>query len=192
MNPIKSYIEFKKAKAIESQLALFLLSLRSKLLAGLTLESSLKRLKQELNNNNMKWEISKILSEIEKGVDISDALMNAASRTRSLQFKKVLSHLNEIAKSGYSKRSDSLKLLCNELMAAQKAKMREYSSKLTVLSLLFVASAAIIPALWLAFVVMGSAFFALDINSSQIFASITIVFPSLSLAILLYIKESAP
>lgn len=191
MNPIESYLEFRKAKALESQLAIFLLSLRAKLLAGLTLESSLERLKSELSGQ-IKDEIADIIAETEKGKDISDAFMDAASRTRSLQFKRVLSHLNEIAKSGYSKKSDTLKLLCNELAAAQKARMREYSSKLAVLSLLFIASAVIVPALWLAFVVMGSAFFALDISSMQIFASITVVFPAMSSAVLLYMKEGSP
>ncbi|MEM4663169.1 MAG: type II secretion system F family protein, partial [Candidatus Diapherotrites archaeon] len=176
MNALERYLCKRKAKQMDGQLALFVLSLRTKLLAGLTLERSLEKLTNELAEP-IKGELSKILKETEKGKDISDAFAHAASLTCSLEFKKVLSHLNEIAKSGYSRKNDTLKLLGKELASVQTTKIREYSSKLAVLSLLFIACAVLMPALWLAFVVMGSAFFALEITSLQIFFVVCVVFP---------------
>jgi pilus assembly protein TadC len=191
MRLLERYLSLRRAKALESQLALFLLSLRAKLLTGLTLESSLRKLKEEFGSP-ISEEIDFILKELDKGRDISDALMNSASKTQSLEFKRVLSHLNEIARSGYSEQSDTLKLLCDELVALQKARIRDYSAKLAVLSLLFIAASVIMPALWLAFVTMGSAFFALNIDVMWVWISTTILFPALSAFILIYIKEKAP
>ena len=191
MRLLERYLGLRRAKALESQLALFLLSLRAKLLTGLTLESSLKRLKEEFDKP-LSEEIDFILKELDKGTDISDALMNCASRVQSLEFKRVLSHLNEVARSGYSEQSDTLKLLSDELVALEKAKLRDYSAKLAVLSLLFIATSVVMPSLWLAFVTMGSAFFALNIDAAQVWISTTVLFPALSAFILIYIKEKAP
>ncbi|MEM4598588.1 MAG: type II secretion system F family protein [Candidatus Diapherotrites archaeon] len=191
MGLIERYLCIRKAKALEASLAVFVLSLRTKLIAGLTLETAIRKIREEASGE-LKGELSKIISEMEKGKDISDAFAHTATKTCSIEFKKVLSHLNQIAKSGYSRKNDTLKLLSKELASVQLAKIREYSSKLAVISLLFIAGTVVLPALWLAFVVMGSAFFALDIEPLHVFAITTIAFPVLGSFVLLYMKEAAP
>lgn len=190
-NVIDRYFAARRAKRIESQLVFFLTALRLNLLSGLSLENSLKKARTDAGKE-LAMELAKIEKELNKGRDVSEALLNSASRIESLEFKKALSHISEIARSGYSKKSDTLKLLCDELIELQKTKMREFSSKLAVLSLMFIAASVIMPALWLAFVIMGSAFFALDISALHIWLSITVVFPAIAIIILIYIKEKFP
>ncbi|MCD6246861.1 MAG: type II secretion system F family protein [Candidatus Diapherotrites archaeon] len=190
-NIIERYFAGRKAKEIEAQLVFFLMALRLNLLSGLSLESSLKKVKSEVSGALAK-ELAKIEKELGKGKDIGEALLNSASRIESLEFKRALSHISEVARSGYSRKSDTLKLLCDELIELRKTKMREFSSKLAVLSLMFIAASVIMPALWLAFVIMGSAFFALDISALQIWLSVTVIFPTIAVLLLLYIKEKFP
>ncbi len=188
---MKKYFAGRRAKEIEAQLVFFLTALRLNLLSGLSLESSLKKVKSEVTGALAK-ELAKIEKELGKGKDVGEALLNSASRIESLEFKRALSHISEVARSGYSRKSDTLKLLCDELIELQKTKMREFSSKLAVLSLMFIAASVIMPALWLAFVIMGSAFFALDISALQIWLSVTVIFPTIAVLLLLYIKEKFP
>ncbi|RLG69320.1 MAG: hypothetical protein DRO07_02490 [Candidatus Iainarchaeum archaeon] len=190
-NIIERYFAGRKAKEIEAQLVFFLMALRLNLLSGLSLESSLKKVKSEVSGALAK-ELAKIEKELGKGKDIGEALLNSASRIESLEFKRALSHISEVARSGYSRKSDTLKLLCDELIELRKTKMREFSSKLAVLSIIFIAASVIMPALWLAFVIMGSAFFALDISALQIWLSVTVIFPTIAVLLLLYIKEKFP
>ena len=188
---LERYFAGRKAREIEAQLVFFLMALRLNLLSGLSLESSLKKVKSEVTGALAK-ELAKIEKELGKGRDIGEALLNSASRIESLEFKRTLSHISEVARSGYSRKSDTLKLLCDELIELRKTKMREFSSKLAVLSLMFIAASVIMPALWLAFVIMGSAFFALDISALQIWLSVTVIFPTIAVLLLLYIKEKFP
>jgi len=188
---LERYFAGRKAREIEAQLVFFLMALRLNLLSGLSLESSLKKVKSEVTGALAK-ELAKIEKELGKGKDIGEALLNSASRIESLEFKRALSHISEVARSGYSRKSDTLKLLCDELIELRKTKMREFSSKLAVLSLMFIAASVIMPALWLAFVIMGSAFFALDISALQIWLSVTVIFPTIAVLLLLYIKEKFP
>ncbi|MCX8190431.1 MAG: type II secretion system F family protein [Candidatus Diapherotrites archaeon] len=188
---IERYVCMRKAKYLEASLAIFVLSLRTKLLAGLTLETAILKLRDELSGE-LKEELSKIIGEVDKGKDISDAFAHAATQTCSIEFKKVLSHLNQIAQNGYSRKNDTLKLLSKELSSMQLAKIRNYSSKLAIISLIFIASTVVLPALWLAFVVMGSAFFALDIEPLHVLVVTTVAFPMIGSVVLLYMKEVAP
>ena len=190
-NVMERYFAGRRAKEIEAQLVFFLTALRLNLLSGLSLESSLKKVKSEVTGALAK-ELAKIEKELGKGRDVGEALLNSASRIESLEFKRALSHISEVARSGYSRKSDTLKLLCDELIELQKTKMREFSSKLAVLSLMFIAASVIMPALWLAFVIMGSAFFALDVSVLQIWLSVTVIFPTIAVLLLLYIKEKFP
>ncbi len=185
------YYAFKKAKEIEKDLVIFITALRLNLLCGLSLESSLKKAISELKGP-LAEEISKIEKDLEKGGEISKALLNSANRIESVEFNRVLSHISEIARSGYSPNFDTLKLLHKEIVENQKVKLREFSSKLVVLSLMFVASVVVLPALWLAFVNIGSALFALQISPLYVWLSVTLVFPGIATLLLIYIKEKMP
>jgi len=63
---------------------------------------------------------------------------------------------------------------------------------MVVYSLMFIAVSAIIPALFQAFIIIGSSFMKLGIDSTQLLLINLAGFPLIDLGILLYIKSQTP
>ena len=86
----------------------------------------------------------------------------------------------------------SVKKIASEMLTRQRLESKLFSGKLVVLSLLFVAVSAIVPALFQSFSIIGSVILKMSFTSTQLFLIIVVVFPAIDLALLLYIKNQTP
>ena len=87
---------------------------------------------------------------------------------------------------------ENLKKLGQEMLARQRIESKEFNSKLALYSLMFVSLSAVMPALFQAFVIVGSSFLELDFSALQIIAIATVLFPALNLAVLFFARNSMP
>ena len=131
-----------------------------------------------------------IIRETELGASIPEALRNFAQRYDSAFIKKASALLADIYIKGGS--GSALKKLADEEAAVRLAKIKEYNEKLVMFSLLFVACAAIIPAFFQAFIIVGSLFIAIPISAEAALIIPVLLFPLINTGAFLFIKSRRP
>ncbi|MFA4907635.1 MAG: type II secretion system F family protein, partial [archaeon] len=137
----------------------------------------------------------KALAEVKsRGSSVQEALFALSERSNSIAFKRSVAHLVGVYEQGGSKKSvaESLRRIALEQLQTQRIEAKAFSQKLVVFSLMFIAISAIIPALFQAFIVVGSAFLEVSITPLQALLIPTVLFPSIDLGILIYVKSKTP
>ena len=183
----------KRTEEIERDLPFALMHLRTRLALGERFDSALlaasKSVKGALGS-----ELEGIALEIkDRGASVEEAFLHSLERVPSLQFKRACSQLVSLHEQGFSHNElSSLKSLHREFLAWQRAKIKEFSGKMVVFSLMFVAFSTVMPALFLAFILIGSMFLELEISPSLALTIVIVFFPLADIAILLYIREKTP
>lgn len=139
-------------------------------------------------------EFRKVMREIrEGGASIQEALFHLSERIDSSMLKRAVSQLVSVYEQGSRNRNgEPIRQLAKELLLKQKAESKEFSGKLVVFSLLFIAVSAIIPAFFQAYVVIGSMFLKMRFTPQQILAIAAVAFPAVDLAVLAMIKAKTP
>lgn len=173
------------AGAIEKELPLVLRSIATLVSIGLSFEEALR----QTGEGELSGQFRKALREAELGASVPEALSAMAKGIDSQQLQKAVLQLNTLyAKKGSA---DSLKKLSGEIVSMQRIALREYSGKLVVYSLLFIAVSAILPALFQAYVIVGSSFMQ-GITKEQAFWVPVALFPIVDAGVLAFIKLKKP
>ncbi|MFH1588856.1 MAG: type II secretion system F family protein [Candidatus Diapherotrites archaeon] len=180
-----------RIKLIEAMLPFMLLPMGSELNHGTPFHTALENA-QNNSKKELKKEIEKILTEINNGVPVQNALLNFSKRNPSIAIKRACSVMTTIYLQGAKANAFPLKQIAKEMLLKQKTESKEFASKMVVFSLMFIAVSAIVPAFFLAFVSIGSMFMELDFTPIQIIALSAIIFPAIDLGVLVLIKEKTP
>ncbi|MCD4740320.1 type II secretion system F family protein [archaeon] len=173
---------------VEKELPLALRTLSTELAINMPFEQSLESLSE--GHGELSKDFQKITQRINAGYTVRESLLAWTQDTPSKQVKRVALQLI----SNYENKEDPLALrkLSEELLSQQKTKMREYTSQLAVYSLLFIAVSAIFPALFQAYVIIGSSFMSQTVTPEQALLIPIIGFPLADIAILAIIKKRKP
>jgi len=139
-------------------------------------------------------EFRKLMREIrESGASIQEALFHLSERIDSSMLKRAVSQLSNVYEQGSrNKNGEPIRQLAKELLLKQKAESKEFSGKLVVFSLMFIAVSAIIPAFFLAYVIIGSMFLKMKFTALQVLLIAAVGFPFVDLAVLAMIKAKTP
>lgn len=183
----------KKQRRLERELPFALLSMSTELSIGVQFERALEHCSRE--SGSLAFELRKALAEVRmKGSSIQEALFALSERSNSVAFKRSIAHLVGVYEQGGNKKTvaESLRRIALEQLNSQRIEAKAFSQKLVVFSLMFIAVSAIIPALFQAFVVVGSAFLEVSLTPMQAFLIPTVLFPSIDLGILAYVKAKTP
>lgn len=177
----------KRAERIEKQLpaALNLLAAR---LQHSSFESALESVSR--GSGELGLEVRKVLKDLRNGYSAREALSSLSDRTGSLQLKRACSQLLFVYGNGRG--AEALKQLSQEIVLQQKQLAAKYYSQLAFLGILFIAASAVIPALFSAYLIIGSSFFSLTFSPQDILIAYSFVFPFIVSLILFYAKETAP
>ncbi|MAG21846.1 MAG: hypothetical protein CL943_00885 [Candidatus Diapherotrites archaeon] len=179
------------AALVESQLPLALMNIAVEINLGLKFNEILGHVAEQ--NNEIGSEFRKVLREIkQQEASVQESLMHFGERIESLEVKRAIALFVSIYEQGHRAGGESLKMLSKEMLAKQRSQSKEFSGKLVVYSLLFVAISAVVPALFQSFVIVGSMILELTLTASQIFIIIVVVFPIVDLAALYYIRLKTP
>ncbi len=181
----------KYALLVEGQLPFALMNIAVEMNLGLKFERILEHAAGQ--DNEIGREFKKVFLEAtQKGASVQEALMHFSKRAGSLEVKRAIALFVSVYEQGQRASGESVKMLAREMLAKQRAVSKEFSGKLVVYSLLFVAVSAIVPALFQSFAIVGSMVLHLTFTAQQIFLIIVLGFPLIDLAALYYIRLKTP
>ena len=149
---------------------------------------------QSIANGNYKflsYEFRKIMFDIENGSSIPEAFESFSKRIDSNFVKRGVSVLITTYQKG-GRNGDLLKKLADEQNAIIKSKIKEYNGKLIIFSLIFIAASAIMPAMFQAFVIVGSSFLSITVTPAMAFWIPVLIFPLINITLFAWIRSRRP
>ncbi len=179
----------KSVEEIEAELPFFLFSLVTELRTGKGFIAAIERIADKESETGK--EFQKLLNDVKKGSSIQDGLERMSQRIGSRQVRRALGNISSMHLQG-SNNFSGLKKIAQELIARQRINSREFSSKMVMYSLVFIAASAIVPAMFLSFILVGSYFMKISFTPIQILLITTIIFPVIDLGILGMINSKTP
>jgi len=169
------------------ELPFFLNSLASDLEKNIPIKLSLEN--QAKKNTVIGEKINKALDLVlKKGYTLECALEKIGKSSKELE--RVIYQVNDILLSGTKNKADTFRLLSNNFVEQQSLLIKNYSTKLSFLSLVFVVVSAIVPALFLMFFLVGSNFFEISISSFGVISITLVLFPIIDMFILLFMRAN--
>ncbi|MCX8174981.1 MAG: hypothetical protein N3E51_02140 [Candidatus Micrarchaeota archaeon] len=131
---------------------------------------------------------------VRSGSTVQSALLSIHSKYFSIPIKRCILLLCTIYETGGS--SEPLKRASEELSASQLSLMRIQSARLSVLSLLFIATSALLPSFFMVFAAAAPLLSQSTFSEWQVWAAFCAVFPALNAlslgAMLLFLPPSLP
>ncbi len=176
---------------IEKHLPFFLMSLSVQLKVGVPLLKALKNTCSKEKNVLGKELLSSLRQVEEGGASLQDSLLALSERIDSFMFKRALAQIISVYEQG-TKNVESLTTLAKEQLAVQKTQSKEFSGKLALYSLFFIAVSTIIPALFLSIILVGSSFLEIGFSATQILLIVCVGFPLVDLLVLFFVKAMTP
>ncbi len=182
-------LAFNKKKAeVEAELPLFLRTLSMLLELKIPFHTSLETLSSE--NFAISEELSAAVKEIKRGATVEAALASLAKQFDSLEIKRAVSQVLSAYESGGG--AESIKKISDDMFFLQQYRMKEFSSKQAMFSLLFIAASTILPAVYLIFSVLGKAVFASETDPVSFILVFLVGFPLVSGLILSFSSLLSP
>lgn len=177
------------AKKIESELPLFLTKLASEIKLGKSFNQAIISAANE--NSAVDNEFRLIVRDMNKGASFEEALEGMNKRIDSQQIKRACSNLSNLHNNG-KKDVNGIKKLAQELLLKQRIESKEFSGKMAVYALVFIAVSAIVPAMFMSFTLIGSYFMKLSFTPNQIFLISIVLFPLMDGCVLVLINSKTP
>lgn len=172
----------------EKELPLALRALATELSINPSFEESLWSL--EKGYGELSEDIKKIHRQTSQGLSIQEAILEWAEKSKSRQVKRAAMQI--IFSYENHGNPENLKQLSQELLEKQKNRMQEYSKKIVVYSLVFICVSAVLPALFQAYVIVGTSFMSQTVTPEQAFFIPVIGFPLIDGIVLLAINSKRP
>jgi archaeal flagellar protein FlaJ len=179
----------KETKKFEAELPFFLIHLSTEIRTGKSFAKALEDSTKE--KGFVTEEFKCVINDIKKGLTFEEALDKMNKKFDSLNVKRALSNLANIQRHG-KKDVTSIKKLAQELLLKQRIESKEFSNKMVMYSLVFIAISAIVPAMFQSFILVGSYFMALSFTAEQVFLIIVVLFPLIDICILGMINSKTP
>ncbi len=179
------------AGLVEASIPFTLMNIAIELELGVPFLKTIEHASKASNCSAIEFNI--VAKEVkEQGASMQDALRHFSERIESRLVKRAAIQLAAAFEQGSKGSEEPVKKIALEILTRQKVESKLFSGKLVVLSLLFIAVSAIVPALFQSFSIVGSAILHMNFTASQLFLIIAVGFPILDLAVLFYIKGKTP
>jgi pilus assembly protein TadC len=154
---------------------------------GLPFETSLKNV---CSNSALGKELKHVLKNIENGSSVQEAFSSFYNRIDSNFARRASAQIIAAYEKGGS--GETLKKLADEQESILRARLKEYHGKLTIYSLLFIAASAVFPAIFQAFVIVGSSFLSIDFSPMQALLVPVLLFPLINVALFIMVRWKSP
>jgi len=177
-----------RAEVVERDLGVALRAASIELNSGASFERVLRELSK--GYGELSGEFSRVLASVSRGSGFGEAFRASGERVDSLLFKRACAQLAFVYEHGL--KGEGLRKLADELLLLQKTRAREFNAKASFFGLLFIAVSCIVPALFGAYVIVGSSFLAFSFGASEVFVVFVLLFPLLDLVLLLFLRAKTP
>ncbi len=181
------------ARKTEKHLPFALMQLSVDLNTGAHFDAALQRVARK-NYGVLSGELERQIRAAKKsGHSMHRVLLGFAAKSGSRIVKRAFAHLVSVYEHGRKKnQGEAVRKIALEILSRQKAEAREFSGKVVVFSLAFIVVSAIVPALFQAFIIVGSSFMEIPFGPLHVVAIAGIVFPAIDVIVLLAIKSMTP
>jgi len=177
-----------RAQDIESDLPIAIRTVGIQLNMHVPFENAIRNIAS--SNYRCSKEFRKVVKMIDGGATIPDTLRQMARRVESSIVKKMIIQLIRAYEEGLT--GVDLKRQADELIATQRFKFKEFSARISFLSLMFIALSCIAPTMFLAYGVISSLYMGAPMSPSDIWLTFLFIFPALNAILILYIKMNTP
>jgi hypothetical protein len=175
-------------RAINRELPYFLMNLANDLERNIPLKTALEN---RIDASILGQKISECLYKVNKlGYSLKDSLSIISGGSEDLQ--RAFYHIQDVVSSGSKNKADALRALANSLVEKQNHLARSYSTKLNFMSLMYIVVSAIVPAMFLMFLLVGSSFLELSFTPLTVVLVSVVLFPVLDMYLLLIMKMNMP
>ncbi|MCX6773436.1 MAG: type II secretion system F family protein [Candidatus Micrarchaeota archaeon] len=182
-------IEKTKAEnEMESELPLFLRDLGALINMGIPFVSSVSML--SVRKGTFNKEMGRVMKEVSKGASLISALAYLGSRIENTNVKRAIAQIISAYEQGGN--GNELKRMGNDLLNAQRHKLKEYAAKSSIFSIFFIMTAVIAPTFYLIISIISPILFATETNMLQLTMVMMVIFPSISYLILAVGRMSMP
>ncbi len=189
---IAIYVPFRlarvRAERAEAEIPYVLRTLASEIEAGIPYVEALKDAAR--NGRTMGAAIREALFLYNKGIPLEEALGKVGSSFESETVQRAFTHMALLYQSG--KNADAVKRMADEIIAIHRAEAKRFSAELAMYTLIFIAVAALVPALFEMYVAIGSLFLNMKITPEQAFYIPAVIFPGISALTLGWIYLKLP
>jgi len=173
---------------VERELPFFLRELSILLELGIPFNTALASAAG--NKGKLTENILFILSDIAAGSSFQKALSRVARESGSNQFKRVSSALISAYEHGGT--AGGLAQLSRELLLMQRYALKDASSRLALFGILFIVFSALGPTFLLLYFSLGRMIFSVEVPEYVFLAGMLVLFPAISLLILVLAKSFVP
>ena len=179
-----------RARKAEKELPEMLREIAIELDSGMSFEKAIET--HSRDPGVLGAEFAKAAHEMRNGSSVQEALASLSARGRSRKVMKAMNTM--IAAHGKSSRNtgEGMMNMANDLARQERALVKEYHAKLAVYSLIFITFSAVIPAMYQAFVIIGSGFLEVPISPEQALLIPALIFPAINFMIISFVLSRRP
>ncbi len=176
-------------KEISKELPFFINNLANDLEKNISIKNALENRTKDGTLISLK--IKQALNNVSnKGYHLKDSLLLISKEHKD--FYDVTYQLIEIINSGTRNKAYPLRILSKTMVEEQTIKMKNYSTKLNLITLLYIVVSAIVPAMLLMFFIVGGNFFEISFSPTMVVFICVVVFPVVDMLLLLILRSSLP
>ncbi len=185
---LKRVSETKREKVIESELPSTISHMIASLDSGVSLTEVIRDISK--SNTEIGRIMSEVLTQVSSGVSLPIALESSKKRVKSKYFRKFINKVIMMYRFGGT--TAPLEQLETEINEMRKIELKRYASKTMMYSLILIATSSVVPAMFLAYLVVGSVFLKVNLTPIDAFLIPVFVFPSINSLIIILMQMNKP
>ncbi len=182
---LPSYLAYVRSRRAESELPFFLKSLSTLLKSGIDPMSSLEIASR--GNPVLRKSVERIIRLRKSGTPLSRAFEKEADTYTSERIKRSLMLVYQVIEGGYG--VESLDRYAESLINSRRVEIKEFSNKLALYTLVFIALTALTPSILLMYSLLIPSIFHTAIDVSLVLFTLFFVVPLLTVVTLGYISS---
>ncbi|MDN5358533.1 MAG: archaeal flagellar protein FlaJ [Candidatus Diapherotrites archaeon] len=177
-----------RAECAEAEMPYVLRTLASEVEAGVPYMTALEDAAR--SGKVLGRAIKEAIALYKKGIPVERALKSVGESFESERVQRAFMHMGILYQSG--KEASAVKKMADEMISIHRAEAKRFSAELALYTLIFIAVAALIPALFEMYVAVGSLFLSLTVTPEQAFYIPAVIMPALSGMVLAWIYLKLP
>ncbi len=160
------YLAKKRGEQVESELVFALRDMSLEVVSGSTFFSAIEGVGSG-DYGILSEEFKKIMNEVNGGMSLDRAMEKLALETTSTDLKNIIFEINTSLKAGTSM-EETLNIITDDLKTCQIDQIKNYSQELSMLSLVYLLFAVVIPAIGLTFLTILSSFGGIELTEDML------------------------
>lgn len=174
-------------RLILKDLPFFLNNLANDLDRNMSLKIALEN---KVDNSIIGMKVKNALSLVKKGHSLENALYIVSKDSYDLS--RTFNQLIDILSVGSKNKATNLRLLAESITEEQNYLIKKYATKLNLITLIFVIVSAVVPAMFLMFLLVASNFLEITFSSLTVIVVSVVLFPLIDMFLLLIMKSNNP